>query len=103
VATVLPRHADVLQPLDLPPLDGLLAANLLTPAVYLSVGSLVDRLITPLNAQPAWLLVAPLVGSGPGSAIGLLFVLGGGLVALLAGGLLAFARFRAQGTGSVQP
>ncbi len=28
-ATVLPRQADVLRPLDLPPLDGLLAANLL--------------------------------------------------------------------------
>lgn len=28
-ATVLPRQADVLQPLDLPPLDGVLLANLL--------------------------------------------------------------------------
>jgi len=28
-ATVLPRQADVLRPLDLPPLDGILAANLL--------------------------------------------------------------------------
>jgi ubiquinone/menaquinone biosynthesis C-methylase UbiE len=28
-ATILPRQADVLRPLDLPPLDGILAANLL--------------------------------------------------------------------------
>jgi ubiquinone/menaquinone biosynthesis C-methylase UbiE len=28
-ATVLPRQADVLRPLDLPPLDGIIAANLL--------------------------------------------------------------------------
>jgi DHA3 family macrolide efflux protein-like MFS transporter len=56
---------------------------------FLLIGPLVDRVIQPLVGTPAWLRVAPLVGSGPEAGIGLLLVVTG--VLYLAASLLVFS------------
>lgn len=49
---------------------------------FLLIGPLVDRVLQPAVGTPGWAWVEPLVGSGPGSAIGLLQVLTGLLILL---------------------
>lgn len=52
-------------------------AQLLTPVAYVVVGPLVDAVLEPFVGTTDWHLVTQLVGSGAGSGIGLLLVLGG--------------------------
>lgn len=55
---------------------------LLQPLSYLLIGPLADRILEPAVQQPAWALVAPLVGSAPGSGMAL-YMFGGGLLMLV--------------------
>lgn len=50
---------------------------LLTPFSFLITAALVDHLLEPAVGTPAWAVFAPLVGSQPGSGIGLLLVVVG--------------------------
>ncbi|MBZ0289520.1 MAG: hypothetical protein K8I30_18000, partial [Anaerolineae bacterium] len=59
------------------------------PLSLLLTGPLVDRVLEPAVGSPSWSLVAPLVGSAPGSGMGLLLVLVGVLVILLTGAVYA--------------
>jgi MFS family permease len=54
---------------------------------FVSIGPLVDHILEPAVGGPGWGAVAPLVGSRPGSGIGLLLVVTG-LVILLSTGLM---------------
>jgi hypothetical protein len=47
------------------------------PLSLLVTGPLVDRALEPAIAEPGWQLVAPLVGSRPGSGMGLLMTIAG--------------------------
>ena len=58
-------------------------------ASFLVIGPLVDRLLEPAVGRPGWQFFAPLVGSRPGSGIGLLLVITG--VLILASTLLIYA------------
>jgi MFS family permease len=55
---------------------------LLMPLAYLAVGPLADQVFEPAVTQPGWERFAPLVGSAPGSGMGLLIVIGGLLTAI---------------------
>jgi DHA3 family macrolide efflux protein-like MFS transporter len=68
-------------------------AQSLTPLVYLGVGPLVDRWL------PGWAALAPRFGDRPGDGIGLVFAVGGALVAGLSLGAMA----RRGRTGGVPP
>lgn len=59
-------------------------AMLMTPLAYLIAGPLADNIVSPMVNTPQWELVAPLVGSGDGAGIGLIFI-GAGIVAILIG------------------
>ena len=56
---------------------------LLTPIAYLVVGPLADQIFEPAVARAGWHTVASIVGSVPGSGMGLMFVLAGGITAIL--------------------
>lgn len=56
---------------------------LFVPISYLFVGPLVDRVLEPAVTQPGWAVLAPFVGSGAGSGIGLLLVICGSSAAIL--------------------
>ncbi|RMG87051.1 MAG: MFS transporter, partial [Chloroflexi bacterium] len=59
---------------------------LLTPISFLLVGPLADNVFEPAVGAEGWSLVAPLVGTGEGAGMGLMFVILGGagfLVTLL--------------------
>jgi DHA3 family macrolide efflux protein-like MFS transporter len=55
---------------------------LLIPLASLAAGPLADRIAEPAVGGAGWELVAPLVGSTPGSGIGLLMVIFGGILAV---------------------
>lgn len=56
---------------------------LLTPLACLAAGPLADGVFEPARRLPAWRAVAWAVGDGPGAGIGLMFMIGGVLTALL--------------------
>jgi MFS transporter, DHA3 family, macrolide efflux protein len=56
---------------------------LLTPIAYLLMGPLADDLFEPAVSHARWEFVAPFVGDGVGSGMGLIIVLAGGLATLL--------------------
>jgi Histidine kinase-, DNA gyrase B-, and HSP90-like ATPase len=53
---------------------------LATPLSLLATGVLVDNVLEPAVGTPAWEAVAPLVGSAPGSGMGLLMLVAGALM-----------------------
>jgi len=59
-------------------------AMLFSPIAYLLSGPLADRVFEPAVGGEAWALFAPLVGSQAGSGIGLIAVISGALVAIIA-------------------
>jgi len=50
------------------------------PLSLFLTGPLVDRVLEPAVGGPGWEIVAPLVGSQPGSGMGLLMVIAGGII-----------------------
>ena len=62
----------------------------------LLTGPLVDRVLEPAVGGPAWAVVAPLVGDRPGSGMGLLMVLAGGLIMVSTAGVYAWPRTRSM-------
>jgi MFS transporter, DHA3 family, macrolide efflux protein len=58
-------------------------AMFMLPFAFLLVGPLADNVFEPAVAQPGWQVVAPLVGDSAGAGIGLIFVIGGILTAVL--------------------
>ncbi len=58
-------------------------------ASFLLTGPLVDRVLTPAASTAAWQRLAPLLGTGPAAAIGLVQVVTG--IVLLAGAALTFS------------
>lgn len=56
---------------------------LATPLSLLATGLLVDHVLEPAAETAAWAVVTPLVGSAPGSGMGLLILGAGALMALL--------------------
>lgn len=69
-------------------------AMLAMPLAYLLAGPLADRVLEPAVGGAGWNLVAPLVGSDPGSGIGLLFVINGLLSASAGAAFYAWPRMR---------
>ncbi|GAB4529362.1 MAG: MFS transporter [Anaerolineae bacterium] len=67
---------------------------LLTPLSYLIVGPLADRVFEPAVGQAGWAAVAPLVGSGTGAGIGLMFFGAGVLVVLMTTAVLLIPLIR---------
>ena len=65
-----------------------------SPLSILLVGPLVDRWLEPAVGSPGWAVVAPLVGDQPGSGMGLLFVITGGLSFLLTLGVYLWPKAR---------
>jgi hypothetical protein len=59
------------------------------PLTYLITGPIVDDLLAPAVGQPGWEIVEPLVGSGPGAAMGLYIIICGLL--LLVATVLVYA------------
>jgi MFS transporter, DHA3 family, macrolide efflux protein len=59
------------------------------PLAFLLAGPLADNVFEPAVGQAGWQIVAPLVGDGVGSGMGLLMVLGGALTTILT--LLVYA------------
>jgi MFS family permease len=57
--------------------------GLITPLALLLSGPLADRVFEPARALAVWQWVAPLVGSGKGAGIGLMFVLTGAMLMAL--------------------
>jgi DHA3 family macrolide efflux protein-like MFS transporter len=53
---------------------------LLTPFSFLITAALVDNVLEPAVGTPGWATFAPLLGSAPGSGIGLLLVSVGGII-----------------------
>jgi hypothetical protein len=53
---------------------------LLTPFSFLITAWLVDNVLEPAVGQPEWTSVAPLVGSQPGSGMGLVMVVIGAVI-----------------------
>ncbi len=60
---------------------------LLSPLSYYLVGPLADKVLEPAVGSASWQIVAPLVGNEPGSGMGLMILVYGGL---MVGILLAF-------------
>ena len=72
-----------------------------TAASFLLTGPLVDRVLTPAAGTAAWQRVAPLLGTGPAAAIGLVQVVTG--LVLLAGAVLDVQPSLGQAPGSCVP
>lgn len=53
---------------------------ILTPVAYLLVGPLADQVFEPSVGMAGWSAVAPLVGSGDGAGMGLMYVISGLLI-----------------------
>jgi MFS family permease len=68
--------------------------GLITPLALLLSGPLADRVFEPARALAVWQWVAPLVGSGKGAGIGLMFVLTGALLMALSVAVYAFNSIR---------
>jgi len=64
------------------------------PLSLFVTGPLVDRVLTPAVGAPGWELVAPLVGSGAGSGMGLLMVVAGGAIFALTATVYALPQTR---------
>ncbi len=60
---------------------------LLSPIAYLTIAPLADNIAEPAVSKPGWELIAPLVGSGKGSGMGLIMVVCGVIVALVSVGV----------------
>ncbi len=56
--------------------------SFLTPLAYLLAGPLADQVFEPAVGQAGWETVAPLVGNGVGSGMGMIIAIGGALAAL---------------------
>jgi DHA3 family macrolide efflux protein-like MFS transporter len=56
---------------------------LLTPIAHLLVGPLADRVFEPAIVHSGWTVIAPIVGDGAGSGMGLMILLSGALTATL--------------------
>jgi hypothetical protein len=65
-----------------------------TPLALLLTGPLVDRVLEPAVGGPGWAIVAPLVGSRPGSGMGLLISAAGALIFLLTAFVYAWPKTR---------
>lgn len=61
---------------------------------FLLTGPLVDRILEPAVNKPEWSIVAPIVGQGPGSGIGLLQVVTGLLILLVTASMYAWPLIR---------
>jgi hypothetical protein len=64
------------------------------PLSLLVTGPLVDRFLEPAVGKPGWSIVAPLVGSRPGSGMGLLMVFAGVAIGLLTAVVYALPKTR---------
>ncbi len=69
-------------------------AMLATPLGFLFAGPLADGVLEPAVGGEAWSLVEPIVGSQPGSGIGLLMVISGSICTILGMILYAWPRMR---------
>jgi MFS transporter, DHA3 family, macrolide efflux protein len=58
-------------------------STLLMPIAYLLAGPLADKVFEPAVSKAGWDTIAPLVGSQPGSGIGLIMLLAGSLIAVV--------------------
>ena len=67
---------------------------LLIPVAYLLAGPLADRVFEPAVGQAGWAVVAPLVGSTPGSGMGLIMLLAGIALAVTTALVYAIPRVR---------
>jgi hypothetical protein len=56
---------------------------LMSPLAFLVVGPLADQVFEPARHRPVWRSVGWLVGDGPGSGIGMMFVAAGALILAL--------------------
>ena len=65
-----------------------------TPLAMLLTGPLVDRVLEPAVGGRGWEVVAPLVGSQPGSGMGLLISAAGAFIFLLTAFVYAWPRTR---------
>jgi DHA3 family macrolide efflux protein-like MFS transporter len=64
------------------------------PLSLLLTGPLVDRVLEPAVGGPGWEIAAPLVGSRPGSGMGLLMVIAGGLILVLTAAVYVLPKTR---------
>lgn len=71
------------------------------PLSLLLTGPLVDRVLEPAVGRPGWEIVAPLVGSQPGSGMGLLMVMAGGTIFVIT--LMVYASPRTRSAESDLP
>ena len=71
------------------------------PLSLLLTGPLVDRLLEPAVGGPRWEIVAPLVGSQPGSGMGLLMLIAGAIMFMVT--LIAYASPRVRSAESDLP
>lgn len=61
-----------------------MTSQVLTPIAYLIAGPLADQVFEPAARTAGWNAVAPLVGSGAGAGMGLMYVIAGGAVIVVA-------------------
>ena len=66
------------------------------PLSLLLTGPLVDRVLEPAVDEPAWAVVAPLVGDQAGSGMGLLMVIAGGLIVVITAAVYASPKTRSM-------
>jgi hypothetical protein len=64
------------------------------PLSSLLTGPLVDRWLEPAVGTPGWWWVAPLVGSQPGSGMGLLLFVSGAVILVMTAVVYAWRRTR---------
>jgi hypothetical protein len=64
------------------------------PLALLLAGPLVDRVLEPAVGGPGWGAIAPIVGSAPGSGMGLLIAVAGALIFLITALVYAWPRAR---------
>lgn len=66
------------------------------PLSILLTGPFVDRILEPAIESPGWAVVAPLVGSQPGSGMGLLLVVAGALMLIMTAVVYAIPQTRSM-------
>jgi len=76
-------------------------SQFLIPLAFLLVGPFVDNVVEPAVATEGWSAVAPLVGSEPGSGMGLVMVGAGALLVVLT--IFAYAQPRVRSVESERP
>lgn len=64
------------------------------PLSLLVTGPLVDRVLEPAVGSAGWAVVAPLVGDGPGSGMGLLLFVCGVAMLLMTAAVYAYPKTR---------